>query len=200
MKYFDIVYYDLFEKNKSKDLEEIFTKLSLKKIYVLKNISSKNDLKEVKLPEFKNIKLELIYKTDNLNLLREIKSNVIFSPKDFSSKLTKCLINKNINYLYSPLSSTLCFDEQCANLCKQNNIKILFNYNYLRNKFANKNIKQIKFIIPLIKNKLIDFYFFSFAKEICDLSSKEIIFNFLKEFDMDENFLNKIFNHSNFKE
>ncbi|MDD3177954.1 MAG: hypothetical protein PHR26_00370 [Candidatus ainarchaeum sp.] len=203
MKFFDIVYKDLIDSSNPKELENIFLKLGFNKIFVIVPIVSKKDIiLNPDFSSFKKISLEYIYLIEDISILKDLDKKIILFNPNFSksNKLTKFLINKNIKYLYNPLSDSLIFDEQCSNLCKINNIKVVFNYNSFRSKNFQKNIKQAQFIILLLKQKLINMYFCSFAKDLNSLCSKQVLFNFLKEFNLDQDILNNILDYNKFVE
>ncbi|MDD4049912.1 MAG: hypothetical protein PHX47_02780 [Candidatus ainarchaeum sp.] len=192
---FDFVMDDLIEKYSIEDLEETFTKLNIKNIYVFREISKKEDLeKDFILPKSKILKLKKAYLLKEPSLAHFYKKKELFLVISQSLKNNTVIsTSKNIPFLYNPLSDKLIFDEQNARSCFQHKVKVIFNYNLLRDKpLQNKYLKQNLFIVNLLKIHLVDFIFASFAKTKEDLVSRDVLFSLLKNFDLEESFILKI--------
>lgn len=192
---YDFVMEDLIENTTIKEIEDIFTKLKIKNIFVFREIKKKEDLdKEFNLPVLKQINLKKAYLLKDPSLVHFYKKKELCLVKSESLKNNTIIsTSKNISFLYNPLCEKLCFDEQNARSCYKNNVKVVFNFDILRNNILqNKYLKQTLFIINLLMIHKVDFIFVSFAKEKESLASHVVLFNLLKSFNLEESFILKI--------
>jgi hypothetical protein len=195
-KYFDFVTDDLIENNSIEVLEYIFLKLNINLVYVLKEIKKKEDFNDgFLLPKTSSkivFKKAYLLKDPALFHLYKEKEIVLVESKSLKNN-TYISTNKKMNFLKDPISDKLCFDEQNARSCKQNNTKVFFDINLFRSKtLKHQYLKQAIFIIMLLKRHNVDMVFSSFAKTIDDLVDvKLILFNFLKNFNLEESTINR---------
>jgi len=195
-KYFDFVSEKLFEQNSLEDLESIFKSINLKTIYITRLINNKKDFqKSFEIPKSKNksIIFKKAYLFSNVELYKNLKSKT----KEVSLilgqtiKSNSAAVNVKNIILFDVISDKLAFDEANTRLASKNKVKILFNFNLWRNKNQSKAIKQSLFIIPLLKNHLVDMLFCSMAEKTDDLLDFIILKGFLQNFDLNENLINR---------
>ena len=195
-KYFDFVSEKLFEQNSLEDLESIFKSINLKTIYITRLINNKKDFqKSFEIPKSKNksIIFKKAYLFSNVELYKNLKSKT----KEVSLilgqtiKSNSAAVNVKNIILFDVISDKLAFDEANTRLASKNKVKILFNFNLWRNKNQSKAIKQSLFIIPLLKNHLVDMLFCSMAEKTDDLLDFRILKGFLQNFDLNENLINR---------
>jgi hypothetical protein len=193
-KSFDIVFDNVLENNSQKELEEVFKKLDIKTVYVLKEINSKEDLKEDFLI-FKSNKINFkkAYFLKNPSLYQYYKEKELVFVESGSLKNNFYISNnKKIKFLTNPLSEKLSFDEQNANSCYENKIKVVFNMNLLRDtSFKNNYLKQFNIIVNFLKIHKVDMVFATFSKNLDDLISNNVLKSLLLNFNLDENILNR---------
>lgn len=195
-KYFDFVSEKLFEQNSLEDLESIFKSINLKTIYITRLINNKKDFqKSFEIPKSKD--KSIIFKKAYLFSTVELYKNLKSKTKEVSLILGQTIksnssaVNLKNIILFDVISDKLAFDEANARLASKNNVKILFNFNLWRNKNQSKAIKQSLFIIPLLKNHLVDMLFCSMAEKTDDLLDFIILKGFLQNFDLNENLINR---------
>ena len=195
-KYFDFVSEKLFEQNSLEDLESIFKSINLKTIYITRLINNKKDFqKSFEIPKSKD--KSIIFKKAYLFSTVELYKNLKSKTKEVSlilgqtTKSNSSAVNLKNIILFDVISDKLAFDEANARLASKNNVKILFNFNLWRNKNQSKAIKQSLFIIPLLKNHLVDMLFCSMAEKTDDLLDFIILKGFLQNFDLNENLINR---------
>ncbi len=191
---FDIVMDDLIENNSLADLESIFSKLNIKTVYVLREVSKKEDFKApFEIHKSHQVTFKKAYLLKDLSLLHFYKGDDLLLVESGSLKNNTLIsTNKNVDFLKDPLSDKLSFDEQNARSCSQNKIKVVFDINKLRGKDKNQAIKQSSFIINLLKIHSVDMFFVTFAKTKEDLVSiKPILSNLLKNFNLEEATINR---------
>lgn len=187
----DIVSLDLFAY---KNIEEILLSLGISTVYVCKSITKKEE-QDFSLPVTKKIILKKAVLLNNLELVKTIKDNTLILVKGGTLKQNFSILNNKQNILlFDPIGEDLCFDESSAVVSKQNNKIIYFNLNNIRtNQY--KTLKQMQFIIPLLKSKKIEMRFVTLAKHPKELIDSKILECFLKNFSLDKetinNFLNK---------
>jgi len=174
--------FDNFFKDKLIDL-------NINNFYLYQKINKKEDFSNNLFLDKKNdVKILLL---DNINLVSIApKDSIIFFKANNSEDLFLAIKNKRINAILDPISADLIFDEASANLLKENNKSIIFNYNEYR-KNTYKSIKQSQFIIDLLLKKQIPFFFTSFAKSHNDICQSVILENFLKNFNLNSEFIKK---------
>jgi hypothetical protein len=185
MNYFEIIEigcFDNFFKDKLIDL-------NINNFYLYQKINKKEDFSNNLFLDKKNdVKILLL---DNINLVSIApKDSIIFFKANNSEDLFLAIKNKRINAILDPISADLIFDEASANLLKENNKSIIFNYNEYR-KNTYKSIKQSQFIIDLLLKKQIPFFFTGFAKSHNDICQSIILENFLKNFNLNSEFIKK---------
>ena len=195
-KYFDFVSEKLFEQNTLEDLEKIFISINLKTIYITRLIKDKKDFKKpFEIPKSKNkfLTFRKAYLFSNTELYKNLKSKA----KETSLILGQTIKNnfsvvsvKN-TIIFDIISDRLAFDEANVKLASKNKVKILFNFNNWKNRNQLKAIKQSLFIIPLLKNNLVDMLFCSMAEKTDELLDFRILKNFIKNFGLEENLVNR---------
>ena len=195
-KYFDFVSEKLFEQNSLEDLESIFKSINLKTIYITRLINNKKDFqKSFEIPKSKD--KSIIFKKAYLFSTVELYKNLKSKTKEVSLilgqtiKSNSAAVNVKNIILFDVISDKLAFDEANTRLASKNKVKILFNFNLWRNKNQSKAIKQSLFIIPLLKNHLVDMLFCSMAEKTDDLLDFIILKGFLQNFDLNENLINR---------
>lgn len=196
LKYYDIVDVELFNNYDLNELKNIFNKLNINKIFITKLIKTKEDINNFKKlnlsTKSSNLVFEKIFLLEDLRFISFLKKeNIFVCPKDIN-ELNRSLKNKNIIGVYNPIFDKLCFDEGACNLCKINNIKIIVNLNSFKYN-TYKTIKQYTFIFNILQMHKIDIMFGSFAKEIKELIDPKISRSFLKNFNFEEDILNKFY-------
>ncbi len=195
IKYFDFVSEDLIKNHSFDFLEDVFLKLNISFVYVLKEIKKKEDLiDEITLPQNTSkltFRKAYLLKDPGLFHFCKDKEMVLVESKSLKNN-TYISTNKKIHFLKDPLSDKLCFDEQNARSCKQSNTKVVFDINLFRSKNHYQYLKQAVFIIMLLKRHNVDMFFCSFAKKEEDLIDvKSVLVNFLKNFNLDESTINR---------
>lgn len=193
-KTYDLVFDSLLEKYSQKELEDVFEKLKIKNVYVLKEITSKEDLKEefiIYKSSKINFKKAYFLKTPSLLQFYKEKEPLFVESKSLENNFY-ISNNKKIKFLADPLSEKLCFDEQNANSCFENKIKVVFNINLLRGvSFRNNYLKQFNMIINFLKIHKVDMVFATFSRDLDDLISNDVLKGLLLNFNLDENILDR---------
>ncbi len=193
---FDIISEELL---KEKNIEEILLSLGYTDIYVYKKIRKKEDT-NFDLPKLTNINLKKAFILEDTNLIKSIKENdaiILFEGGDIKTN-TNAISTKGAIDLLNPIGSELCFDEGLAEIAKQNKKTIYFNINEIRtNQY--RAIKQMTFIISLLKSKNIEMRFVTLSKKSKDLIDDEILNNFLKNFNLEKETINKFLNSREIK-
>jgi len=191
---FDIVSEEIL---KEKNIEDIFVDLKLSVVHICKKIKKKEDL-NFELPRFKKTNVKVAYLLYDASLIGAIKDKdaiILLSGGDIKSN-TSAINNKSGCSLYNPIGNELCFDEGLAEISKQNNKIIYFNINEIRtNQY--KAIKQMNFIIPLLKSKKIEMRFVTMARKKCDLVDHQILESFLNNFSLEKETIKKFLNSEN---
>lgn len=173
--------YDVFKK----ELKEI----GVEQVFLFKKILKKEDF----LIDFnlKNTNSSKIFLLEDINLVNFSPSNSLLLFKaEKSSDLFLAIKNKKIKAIVHPIGNDLIFDEASANLLKENNKSVIFNYAEFK-KNTYKSIKQSQFIIDLLLKKQIPFFFLSFAEKKNDIIQPIILENFLKNFNLNAEFIKK---------
>jgi hypothetical protein len=173
--------YDVFKK----ELKEI----GIEDIFFYKKIFKKEDF----LIDFnlKNSNSSKIFLLEDINLVNFAPSNSLLVFKaEKSSDLFLAIKNKKIKAIVHPIGNDLIFDEASANLLKENNKPVIFNFSEFK-KNTYKSIKQSQFIIDLLLKKQIPFFFLSFAEKKNDVIQPIILENFLKNFNLNAEFIKK---------
>jgi hypothetical protein len=198
-KYFDFVSEKLFDKSDLNVLMKMFLSLKLKTIYVTRIIKNKSDFQnDFNLPIMKSIifKKAYLFETTELYKKYNLKKDVLCLIQGKSVKQNASVVNLKNQILFDMFSEKLSFDEENAKQAGINKVKILFNVNDWRNKFQSRIIKQSLFIIPLLKNNLVDMIFCSMAQNIDELVDFSILRCFLKNFDLNEELITRFLNES----
>ena len=189
-KYFDVVSSEFFSYPNA---EEFLKNLNIQKIYVIKEITKKEDMDFV-FPKAKNTKPTFLFRDLNLysNLKSKIPKNTLILGQGGSlSSNTNIISNKSDIHLLNPISSETSIDEGLARIAKQNKKIVFFDIGQLRNN-QNKAIKQTLFILELLKKRNIEFRFVSLAKVPEDLLDPVVLKNFLRNFALDAPLIKRI--------
>ena len=188
---FDIISEEIL---KEKNIEEILLTFNYTTIYIYKRIQKKEDL-NFDLPKLKNIVLKKAFVLEDLNLVKSIKEKdaiVLVNGGDIKSN-TSAISNKSEVTLLNPIGTELCFDEGLAEIAKQNKKIIYFNINEIRtNQY--RAIKQMNFIIPLLRSKNIEMRFVTLSRKSKDLIDEKILENFLTHFNLEKGTINRFLN------
>lgn len=188
---FDIISEEIL---KEENIEEILLTFNYTAIYIYKRIQKKEDL-NFDLPKLKNIVLKKAFVLEDLNLVKSIKEKdaiILVNGGDLKSN-TSAISNKSEVALLNPTGTELCFDEGLAEIAKQNHKTIYFNINEIRtNQY--RAIKQMNFIIPLLRSKNIEMRFVTLSRKSKDLIDKNILENFLKNFNLEKETINRFLN------
>jgi len=191
VKMFDIISEEIL---KERNIEEILLTFNYTTIYIYKRIQKKEDL-NFDLPKLKNIVLKKAFVLEDLNLVKSIKEKdaiVLVNGGDIKSN-TSAISNKSEVTLLNPIGTELCFDEGLAEIAKQNKKIIYFNINEIRtNQY--RAIKQMNFIIPLLRSKNIEMRFVTLSRKSKDLIDEKILENFLKNFNLEKETINRFLN------
>jgi len=198
MKSFDIVFEDLFKNKDFENIEKIFLDLGYIDVFVIKVIENTKELNSIfTLPISKKLNFHKLYMFKNLKDLSKyncLEKSIAYGG---SVKQNNLVVNNNkLNIILNPISKTLSFDEQTANLCKLNNKVVAFDHNLLRDRYFVNNLKQIQFIINLLLLKKVDFIFCSFAKDINDLVDIKILKALLLNLNLEESLINRLVSKS----
>ena len=181
-----------------KDIENILFDLNITTAYVCKIIRRKEDLREFNLPKTKKIILKKAYLLDDCSIVSSIKEKdclILLDGGDLK-KNTLAISNKSQASLFNPIGTELCFDQGLAEIAKQNNKTVYFNINEIRtNQY--RAIKQMNFIINLLKQKNIDIKFVTMAKRTNELIDERILESFLINFNLEKEISIKILNKEN---
>lgn len=183
-KYIDIVSIDLF---KTSGIQEVLAQLDIDTVYVLKNVKTKEDV-DFPLPNGKQFKRVLLF--NDLSLHSTCKSII---PKDTLilgqggdlQSNTNILSNKSSIHLFDPIGQETCIDESQCRIAKQNKKIVFFNLDQIRNN-QYKAIKQMSFIISLLKKHNVEIRFVTLARKQEDLVDPIILQNFLKNFNLEK--------------
>ncbi len=188
---FDIISEEIL---KEENIEEILLTFNYTAIYIYKRIQKKEDL-NFDLPKLKNIVLKKAFVLEDLNLVKSIKEKdaiILVNGGDIKSN-TSAISNKSEVTLLNPIGTELCFDEGLAEIAKQNHKTIYFNINEIRtNQY--RAIKQMNFIIPLLRSKNIEMRFVTLSRKSKDLIDKNILENFLTHFNLEKETINRFLN------
>lgn len=184
---FDLVnveYYNSFKKE-------------IDSVFLFKKILKKEDFTNFNL---KNNQSQKIFLLEDINLVNFAPNDsLLLFRAEKSSDLFLALKNKKIKAIVHPIGNDLIFDEASANLLKENKKVVIFNYTeYKKNTY--KSIKQSQFIIDLLLKKQIPFFFLSFAEKKNDIVQPIILENFLKNFNLNKEFLKKQMQKETFEE
>lgn len=189
-KYFDIVSSELFNYP---NIENILAELCLSEIYVVKTISKREDLNFV-FPKSKTIKPAFLFNDISLysTTRNQIPKNslILGHGKSLSSN-TNILSTKSSIHLFDPISPQTSIDEGLARIAKQNQKIIFFDIGEIR-KNQNKAIKQMTFILELLKKHKVEFRFITLAKVPEDLVDPIILQDFLKNFSLEKPLIKRI--------
>ena len=191
----DFIFEEILEKESQDDLANALSSLSIKTVYVMREINNKSDLSlEYMLPpSTSRINFKKAYLFYDISLLQFLKIKDKDSEKPiilaFGGDIKKNALilekERRIDILLNPISDKLSFDTSSSNLAKENKVIIGFNLNLFREK-PYSSIKQARFIISLlIKNKL-DMKFCSCARRINDLIDPTIIQSLLLNFELEK--------------
>lgn len=184
----DFVFEEILETEDVLELEKTFICLGIKTIYFIREIKSKLDLKkEYILPEpsskglvFK--KAYLFYDISLLSGFKDQENSVLLAQGgDISQNSIILSKNRGFKILLNPLSTHLSFDTSSSNLCKENNIKIAFDLNYIKHN-PYSSIKQMNFILRTLIKEKINIFIFSCARRKDQLIDPNITFCFLLNF------------------
>lgn len=184
---FDLVnveYYNSFKKE-------------IDSVFLFKKILKKEDFTNFNLINNQSQKIFLL---EDINLVNFAPNDsLLLFRAEKSSDLFLALKNKKIKAIVHPIGNDLIFDEASANLLKENKKVVIFNYTeYKKNTY--KSIKQSQFIIDLLLKKQIPFFFLSFAEKKNDIVQPIILENFLKNFNLNKEFLKKQMQKETFEE
>lgn len=181
-----------------KDIENILFDLNITTAYVCKIIRRKEDLREFTLPKTKKIIFKKAYLLDDCSIVSSIKEKdclILLDGGDLK-KNTLAISNKSQASLFNPIGTELCFDQGLAEIAKQNNKTVYFNINEIRtNQY--RAIKQMNFIINLLKQKNIDIKLVTMAKRTNELIDERILESFLINFNLEKEISIKILNKEN---
>jgi len=178
---------DLIENNSIEDLENIFSNLKIKTLYVFREIKKKEDFNQDFILPKSKLSLKKAYLLKDPSLFHFYKGKEMIVVESGSLKNNTLIsTNKKISFLKNPFSEKLSFDEQNARSCFQNKINVVFEINLLRGIKKNAYLKQFIFILNLLKIHSVDMVFVSFAKNIDDLVDPLVLFSFLKNFNLQE--------------
>lgn len=189
-KYIDVVSSELF---KHTNAQEILTELNIETIYVVKEIKTKEDVDFV-FPKSKNLKPAFLFTDLSLyNTLKNklLKDSLILGRGGSLSANTNILTTKSSIHLFDPISFETSFDEGLSRLSKQNQKIIFFNINDIYQN-THKAIKQMQFIIPILKKHKIEMRFITFAKNPEELIDPIILQEFLKNFNLEKPLIKRI--------
>lgn len=189
-KYFDVISSEFFSYPNA---EKFLKNLNIQKIYVIKEITKKEDMDFV-FPKAKNTKPTFLFRDLNLysNLKSKIPKNTLILGQGGSlSANTNIISNKSDIHLLNPISSETSIDEGLARIAKQNKKIVFFDIGQLRSN-QNKAIKQTIFILELLKKRNVEFRFVSLAKVPEDLLDPVVLKNFLRNFALDAPLIKRI--------
>jgi len=191
----DFIFEEILEKESQDNLANALSSLSIKIVYVMREINNKSDLSlEYMLPPSnKNIIFKKAYLFYDISLLQFLKIKDKDSEKPiilaFGGDIKKNSLilekERKIDILLSPISDKLSFDTSSSNLAKENKVIIGFNLNLFREK-PYSSIKQARFIISLLIKNKIDMKFCSCARRINDLIDPTIIQSLLLNFELEK--------------
>jgi len=194
MEYFDIIYEELLENNSFKKIEDTFLSLGYKHVFVVREINTQESLtSQFLLPKSKKLKFHKLFLFSDLKLLNKYKSleKIIYVGGNLKEN-TLAINNLKVNILLNPISEKLSFDEQSANMIKQQNKIVAFKTSLYTDRFVLRNLKQTQFIIDLLKIKQADFIFSSFARNYEELVDINILKSFLINFNLEEQFIDRL--------
>lgn len=193
-KFIDVVSEKLFENNSLLEIEDVFKSFSIDTVYVVREVTKKEDFNKFNLPSSKEITYKKIFLLKNINDAVSKTKEIVIGHGGDVSNISKVLLSKQIKHLFNPFSEKLVFDEGSANIAKQNSKKIIININDYRNNLAlrSKIIKQTPFVLEMCMKKKVDFVYCSYAKRIEDVVDPVIIINFLKTFNVPETLSKRI--------
>ncbi len=176
----DIVSEKLLEEY---DIEKTLLELNIDKLYVCRAIEKREELSGFTLPIFEKVCLNKSYLLKSPALLSSVKEKGVLTLIAGGSLNANAaaLTSKADASLFNPIGSELCFDEGLAELARQNKKTIYFNVNEIRVN-QHKAIRQMQFIIPLLKSKGIEMRFVTFAKKVNELLDQTILECFLENF------------------
>ena len=194
-EYIDFIFEEILEKEQLDDLTNSLTSLSIKTVYVMREIKQKSDfaLEYVLPPSTKSLIFKKAYLFYDVSLLQFLKIKKEDSEKAIiivlggDVKKNSLILEKErgIDILLSPISEKLSFDTSSCNLAKENKIKIGFNLNLFREK-PYSSIKQSRFIISLLIKNKIDMRFLSCSRRINDLIDPLIIESLILNFELEK--------------
>lgn len=182
VKMFDIISIDFLKEN---DFEEVLLDLGYKEVFVCKSIKKKEDF-VFSLPKTKKLLLKKAVLLEDFSLINQVKEkDILILTKGGDIKLNTQSVNNKNSILYNPIGQELCFDEGLAEISKQNNKIICFNINEIRtNQY--RSIKQMRFIINILKEKQVEMFFVTLAKRKSDLIDFKILECFLENFNLEK--------------
>jgi len=188
-KYFDVVSSELFSYP---NVEKILEELNIKEIYVVKTIKTKEDLDCI-FPKAKNYKGAFLFTDLNLyHVTKEKPKNALFLGQGGGLSANAAILStKSDIHLYNPISSETSIDEGLARIAKQNKKIIFFDIREIRNN-QNKCIKQIQFILKLLKKHKVEFRFVSMAKIPEELVDPQVLERFLQNFALEKTLIKRI--------
>jgi len=189
-KYTDVVSVDLFRNT---GIGNIITQLDLDTVYVLKIVKTKEDV-DFPLPTGKQFKKALLF--SDLSLYSTCKSiilkdTLILGQGGTLQANTSILSNKSPIYLFDPIGQETCIDEGQCRIAKQNKKIVFFNIDQVRNN-QYKAIKQMSFIIGLLRKRNVEMRFITLARRPEDLVDPIVLQNFLKNFNLEKPFTKRI--------
>jgi len=193
-EYIDFIFEEILEKESMVALIHALEILSIKTVYVMREIKQKSDLEyEYQLPLSNGITFKKAYLFYDISLIPFFKNKN--KEKDnylilaYGGEITKNSLilekNRGIDILINPISEKLSFDTSSANLAKENKLVIGFDLNLFRDK-PYSSIKQARFIISLLVKNEIDMRFCSCARNVTDLIDPIIARSFLLNFKLNQ--------------
>ncbi len=190
----DFIFEEIIDKEPIDNLVNTLTSLSIKTVYVMREIKNKSDLAlEYMLPPSTTINFKKAYLFYDISLIPFFKTRNEDGNKPLilayggDVKKNSIILEKErgINILLNPLSEKLSFDTASTNLAKVNKIIIGFNLNLFRDK-PYSSIKQARFIISLLIKNKIDMRFCSCARRLIDLVDPQITESLLLNFKLEK--------------
>ncbi|MEI8363829.1 MAG: hypothetical protein WCF78_00010 [archaeon] len=191
----DFIFEEILEKEPQDTLTNALSSLSIKTVYVMREINNKSDLSHEYMipPSTSKIIFKKAYLFYDISLLQFLKIKDKDSEKPiilaFGGDIKKNALilekERGIDILLNPISDKLSFDTSSSNLAKENKVIIGFNLNLFREK-PYSSIKQARFIISLLIKNRIDMKFCSCARKINDLIDPIITQSILLNFELEK--------------